>query len=198
MDAAGWDERYGGADMLWGAGPNEEVRRRLEGLAPGTALDVAGGEGRNAVWLASRGWDATVVDFSAVALARAEQLAAARGVPVRTVRADVTAWAPAGPVDLVLLAYVQLPGEARCDLLRRAATWVGPGGTLVVVAHDRSNVRHGHGGPPREDVCYDLDETVGALAALTVVVAEVVEREVATEAGDAVALDTLVVARRPA
>jgi SAM-dependent methyltransferase len=195
VDPEQWDERYAGDDLLWGAGPNEQVVEQLADLTPGTALDVAGGEGRNAIWLAGRGWDATVVDFSAVALRRARELAAQRGVAVTTVEADVTAWAPAAAVDLVLLAYVQLAGAERRALLGEAAGWVAPGGTLMVVAHDQRNVTHGHGGPPSAEVCYDLDETVAALAGLDVLTAEVVDRHVETADGTAVALDTLVVAR---
>ena len=197
MDAADWDRRYADAELLWGAGPNEQVASRLADVPPGTAIDVAGGEGRNAVRLAERGWDVTLVDFSAVALDRARRLADRRGVEVELVGADVTTWAPEAPVDLVLLAYVQLAGGLRRELLARAARWVAPGGLLLVVAHDRSNVEHGHGGPPSEEVCYDVEETVAALAALEVEVAEVVERDVDTDGGTATALDTVVLARHP-
>lgn len=199
MDADGWDERYSGTELVWGRGPNAEVERRLVDVRPGTALDVAGGEGRNAVWLASRGWEATNVDFSGAALERSSRLAEDRGVTVRNVQADVTTWEPDERYDLVLMAYVQLPEPHRSDLLARAARWVAPGGRLVVIAHDRANVEGGHGGPPDPGVCYDLDETVAAIDdRLTTDVAEVHRRPVQTDEGVAVALDTLVVAHAPA
>ncbi|MEL0282956.1 MAG: SAM-dependent methyltransferase, partial [Ilumatobacter sp.] len=62
MDAAGWDERYAGTDLVWSAGPNVFIEEICAGLEPGSALDLAAGEGRNAVWLAERGWDVTAVD----------------------------------------------------------------------------------------------------------------------------------------
>lgn len=198
MDASGWDERYDAAELVWGRGPNAQVAQRLADLEPGTALDVAGGEGRNAIWLAERGWDATNVDFSAAGLQRSRRLAAEAGVEVRHVEADVTTWTPDTTYDLVLLAYVQLAGPPRRALLDRVPAWVATGGTLMIVAHDASNVTDGHGGPPSEDVCYDLDETVALLDPLEIDVAEVHRRQVATDAGTAVALDTLVLARRTA
>jgi 2-polyprenyl-3-methyl-5-hydroxy-6-metoxy-1,4-benzoquinol methylase len=194
MDREGWDRRYSTAEYVWDAGPNRFVADHLADLSPGTAVDVAAGEGRNAVWLAERGWAVTAVDFSTVGLDKAERLAADRGVSIETVVADVTAWSPAEPVDLVVLAYVQLPAVQQESLLRRAAGWVRPGGTVFVIAHDRSNVEHGHGGPPSEDVCYDLDRTVDALGALDIERAEVAERLVDTPDGPRTALDTFVVA----
>ena len=51
-----WDERYRTRDRVWGSAPNRWVEHEVADLPPGTALDLACGEGRNAVWLAARGW----------------------------------------------------------------------------------------------------------------------------------------------
>jgi len=76
VEAAEWDARYAERDLVWSAGPNVFVERYAADLPVGRALDVAGGEGRNALWLADRGWDATVADFSQVALDRALRIRA--------------------------------------------------------------------------------------------------------------------------
>ena len=60
MDAAAWDARYASAGLVWTAEPNRFVVAEVEDLPPGRALDLACGEGRNAVWLAERGWDRSV------------------------------------------------------------------------------------------------------------------------------------------
>lgn len=195
MDDRGWDDRYATNEFIWNAGPNQFVEEHLEDLTPGTAIDLAAGEGRNAVWLAEQGWNATAVDFSAVGLEKASRLAADRGVSITTVTADATTWAPEAPVDLVLLAYFQLPSAQQVAVLERAKSWVRPGGTVFVVAHDRDNLEHGYGGPPVEDVLYEVDRTVAALDGLDIQVAEVVERHVEKDSERHVALDTLVIAR---
>jgi 2-polyprenyl-3-methyl-5-hydroxy-6-metoxy-1,4-benzoquinol methylase len=87
-----WNRRHGEAGLLFGAEPNRFLVAEVEGLAPGRALDVACGSGRNAVWLAARGWQVTGVDFSGVALEQARGLAAERGVDVEWVEADVLEW----------------------------------------------------------------------------------------------------------
>lgn len=198
MDSSGWDERYSTSDYIWNAGPNAFVAEHVAGLPPGRAIDLAAGEGRNAVWLAERGWQATAVDFSPVGLEKAARLAADRGVSITIEVADVTTWEPAAPVDLVVIAYLQLPVPQQVAVLRRAASWVQPGGTVFVVAHDRTNVEHGYGGPSDPEVCYDLDRTVAALEGLEVRRAEVAERHVEKDDGRHVALDTLVIAGAPA
>ena len=197
---ARWDERYADADYIWDVGPNHFVERHLAGAAPGTAIDLAAGEGRNAVWLAQQGWQAIAVDFSETGLAKARQLAEHRGVAdrVETIVADALTYRPEEPVDLVVIAYLQLPGPMVRTVLEHAATWLRPGGRLLIVAHDRSNLEHGYGGPPMPEVLYDLDDTVAALAGLRVEIAEVAERHVETDAGPRTALDTLVIASQPA
>ena len=89
MDRAGWDARYRTTDLVWTANSNQFLVAEVAELAPGTALDLGAGEGRNAVWLAQRGWQVTAVDFSAVGLAKAAQLADAAGVTLTAICADV-------------------------------------------------------------------------------------------------------------
>lgn len=198
VDADAWDQRYDGRDYVWTVTVNRFVEAELAELTAGTAIDLGAGEGRNAVWLAQQGWAVTAVDFSAVGLDKARRLAGDHGVELTTVVADATAWEPSQPVDLVLVAYLQLPPDARRTVLDHTRRWLRPGGRVVVIAHDRSNVADGYGGPPDPDVCYTVEETVAALDGLRVERGEVVRRPVDTEHGERVALDTLVVAVRPA
>src|SRR5450759_4490852 len=145
MDAAAWDARYDAAGLLWSAEPNQFVVRELPGRPAGRAIDLGCGEGRNAVWLATQGWTVLGVDFSAVALAKAAQLAAAAGVTVGWEQTDLLEWRPEPNYDLVLLVYVHLPPPQRQALLARAAAGVAPGGSLIVVGHDRRNLADGVG-----------------------------------------------------
>src|SRR5664279_4471900 len=135
MDATTWDMRYTCSELVWGAAPNRFVAAELEGLQPGRALDIACGEGRNTIWLATRGWQATGIDFSAVALDRAARLAAEAGVEDRVtfVVGDVEVGElPTGPFDAVVVAYLQLPEAPRRSALRRGpcprAGWDSPRG----------------------------------------------------------------------
>ena len=200
-DAASWDARYATAaqadSTVWSTTPNATVEAVLGGVQPGTAIDLAAGEGRNAIWLASRGWAVAAVDFSSAGVDIGRRRAAAARVEVTWVVSDVTRWAPPAPVDLVLLAYLQLPGPVLVPLLARAATWLRPGGRLLVVGHDRDNLDRGVGGPQDPAVLHTADMLREGAAGLVVDRCEQVARPVQTPEGPRQAVDTLLEAHRP-
>jgi SAM-dependent methyltransferase len=199
MDASGWDERYAAKELVWSAGPNAFVAEEVAGLTPGTAIDLAGGEGRNAVWLAEQGWDVELVEFSAVAIEKAAAVAHERGVELRMTMADVTAEPGLDPADLVLVCYLQLETEPLTAALGHAATLVAPGGTLLVIAHERDNLEHGYGGPQEPAFLPSVDDVLRSLRGrgLEVEKAGQVRRQVDTDDGPREAIDLLVRAKRP-
>jgi SAM-dependent methyltransferase len=189
-----WNRRHGEAGPLFGVDPNRFLVAEVDGLDPGRSLDLACGAGRNAVWLAERGWTVTGVDFSDVALENARRLSAERGVDVEWVRADVREWTPpAAAYDLVAILYLQIPAHERRVVHGRAAAAVATGGTLLVVGHDRENLVSGTGGPRDAGVLLDSEEVAAELDGLVIERAERVLRPVE---GERDAIDTLVRARR--
>ena len=194
MDATEWDARYADSERVWSLGPNQFVEAALADLPPGRAVDLAAGEGRNAVWLASRGWDVTAVDFSRVALERGRETAPDAGVT--WVCADVLTWrSGAEPYDLAVLAYLQLEASGRRRATRNGFGCLRPGGTFFLVAHDSSNLTEGTGGPQDPSVLMTADDILADLgdASYDVVEAARVERRVAGPDGtERTAFDALV------
>ncbi len=202
MDAAEWDGRYAGRDLVWGAEPNRWVAAECADLRPGRALDLACGEGRNSLWLAGRGWQVTGVDFSEVALQRAAELAARAGVAdgVRWERADLGEYRPTpGSFDLVVIAYLQVPADQRRRVVAAAGDALAGDGTLLVVAHDSANLDGGVGGPQDPRVLYTAEDLVADLAGrpdLRVDKAEPVRRPVEVDGATRHAVDALLLARK--
>jgi SAM-dependent methyltransferase len=192
LDATEWNQRYRGTDRLWSAEPNVFVADRLGNMRPGRGLDLASGEGRNAIWLAEQGWDMTAVDFSEAAIERGR----ASSDEVSWVVADVRTWEPDDVYDLIVVAYLQFLIDEFEPLIRRAVTWLAPGGELFMVGHDRTNIERGVGGPQVPEVLWDIEEIVPWLDGLDILEAEIVEREVVGESGPRFALDALIRARR--
>jgi 2-polyprenyl-3-methyl-5-hydroxy-6-metoxy-1,4-benzoquinol methylase len=198
MDAQSWDKRYADAELVWSADPNQFFAAEVADLPPGRALDLGTGEGRNAMWLANQGWEVTAVDFSAVAIDKARAIAESRDLSVNWVVADMSDYIPdAGSFDLVALVYIHLQPAVHHHVLRGAAAALAPGGTLLVIGHDRTNIAEGVGGPQDPSVLFTPEEVVADLKSLEVVRAERVYRTVATSSGDQVAIDALIRATRP-
>jgi 2-polyprenyl-3-methyl-5-hydroxy-6-metoxy-1,4-benzoquinol methylase len=197
MNREEWNARYGSGHLHWGLAPNRFVAAETEGLAPGTALDLACGEGRNAIWLAEHGWRVRGIDYADVAIERARGLAADRGFEVDFEVGDVLeADLAPGSYDLVLLAYVQLPPDERRLLLDRSADAVAPGGTLLLVGHHARNLADGTGGPSSLSRLWETAEVRGRLEdqGLEIVHAGEVLRDV--DGADRPAIDLLVRATR--
>ncbi|CAB4887618.1 MAG: hypothetical protein F2808_00290 [Actinobacteria bacterium] len=76
MDAREWDDRYATVESVWSPQPNTFVEEYLSALPAGRMVDVAGGEGRHALWFAQRGWVAENLDFSRVAVSKSLERAA--------------------------------------------------------------------------------------------------------------------------
>jgi SAM-dependent methyltransferase len=190
-----WDERHAVREPIESPEPDPALVEEIGPLAPGRALDLGTGDGRNAVWLATRGWDVTAVDFSRVALDRGRALAERTGVGVDWVQADLLTWTPPPlAFDLVCLIFIHLPLDERRVVYERAAAGVAPAGSLLIVAHDRVNLERGAGGPQDPAVLFTAAEAAGDVPELAVVRAETVTRSI----GDGkVAVDAVLRAVRP-
>jgi SAM-dependent methyltransferase len=144
-----WDERYGGGGFTFGDAPNLFLMGQAHRLKPGMrALAIGDGEGRNGVWLAQQGLATTSVDWSAVGMAKARALAAARGVALRTETADLTRWDwPAAGFDVVAWIFVHLPPADRAIACAGALRALAPGGLLLMECFTPAQEGRRSGGP---------------------------------------------------
>ena len=198
MKSLDWDQKYAPTELVWGAGPNRFLAPEVRDLHPGRALDLGCGEGRNAIWLAEQGWQVTGVDFSAVGLEKARQLAAERGVNVDWVRADLLEYQPSpSAFELVIVFYIQLPAPELSVVIKKAVGALAPGGTLLVVGHDLLNLTEGIGGPQSPEVLFTPADIEKDLAGLHIERAERVLRPVSVEGREVNAIDALVRAVKP-
>jgi len=174
---ARWSARYRdvGDDYLFGVEPNRFLARRAELIAQGqSALSVADGEGRNSVWLAERGLEVTAVEISAVAVAKARKLSAARGVAVEFGIGDVLApdWPPAAMrnhFDWVVGIFIQFtgPGERpRQFAAMKDAT--RSGGRIILQGYTPKQLEYRTGGPPEVGNLYTSEMLRAAFSDWTI------------------------------
>ena len=198
MDHDAWDSRYAQADLVWSAEPNRWFAQEAAALAPGRALDLGAGEGRNAIWLAERGWETTAVDFSAVAIGKGRELARSRGVALTWVVDDLLRYRPApGTFDLVGVVYIHLVADERRRVLQSAMAALAPGGRAIVIGHHADNLTEGVGGPQDPRLLFTAPEIVADLPGLHILRAARLLRDVETDCGRRTAVDALVVGVAP-
>ena len=198
-----YDELYRSAPAVWTGKPNGQLVREASDLPPGRALDAGAGEGGDALWLASRGWRVTAVDFSPVALGRGAAKAAELLLTDRIEwrHEDLEAWAPPeASFDLVTAHYLHSAWADREAMFRRLAAAVAPGGTLLVVGHQHGEQwGHGHAHAHEAGALYAADDVAAVLdpEQWTDVVTETRDRDpdAAHRTGNPVP-DTVLVARR--
>jgi 2-polyprenyl-3-methyl-5-hydroxy-6-metoxy-1,4-benzoquinol methylase len=191
-----WDKRYAAVENVWAAKPNRFLVAEVSELEPGRALDLACGEGQNAIWLASLGWDVIGVDFSEAAIEKARNRAERDGVRVEFACADLLEYQPdPAAFDLVLLLYLHIPAPGRRQVLEKVSAALAPGGTFVLVGHDLTNISDGIGGPSDPALLYTPDQIANEIPDLVIEKAERVLRDV--DRADRDAIDALVRARRP-
>lgn len=193
-----WNTRYAvaaaSAASVWSLDPNVFVTEVVSPIGPGTAIDLGCGEGRNALWLAQRGWQVTGVDFSSHGLESGRRRAEALGLEIDWELADASVWVSPDLVDLVVVAYLQLDSDQLAAAISCSAAALESGGRIVLVAHDVDNIARGVGGPQNPSVLTSVD----ALRAAADAAELEIERceQVLRPIGDGHAIDVVLIARR--
>ncbi len=166
-----WNERFSGSDYYFGTRPSPLlVAHRSLLVEGGSALAVADGEGRNGVWLAEQGLEVLSIDFSEPALDKARALAAARGIAIRTERADLAVWEwGAERFDVIAAIYIQFAKPpVRQRIFAGMVRALRPGGHLFLQGYRPEQLAYGTGGPPFVENLYTSDMLRTAFGALEI------------------------------
>ena len=165
MSSTFWDERYSGDGLVYGEAPNAFLAHMSDRLPNrGRALDIGAGEGRNALFLASRGLEVLAVDQSAIGMQKAQRLARERGLSLRTRVVDLQDFdAEPGSFDVISSIFVHLPAALRASVHAGVGRWLKPGGVFVLEAYAPDQLSRTTGGPkdpsllaPREAILAEL------------------------------------------
>lgn len=174
-----WDERYASPDYVYGTEPNDFLASVASRIPEGRVLSIADGEGRNGVYLATLGHEVTSVDASAVGLAKAQQLAASRGVYITTTVADLAEYPiAAGAWQGIVSIFCHLPPPLRRMVHADVVRGLAPGGVYVLEGYTLDQLRHGTGGPSSVDLLLTLEAVRAELAGLEFLHAVELERDV--------------------
>ena len=179
MDAAFWNNRFAAPHFIYGETPNAFVAEMTAQIPAGPVLCLAEGEGRNAVHLATLGYRVTAVDQSEAGLAKARRLAAARGVEIETVLADLGNFIiKPGVWSGIVATFAHLPPAIRRQVHAQAADGLRPGGVVILEAYTPAQLAFDTGGPKSPELLMTLVGLREELAGLEFVIGREIEREV--------------------
>jgi SAM-dependent methyltransferase len=173
-EIARWDARFAQPGYWFGTAPNAFLKSKASLLKPGQkALSLADGEGRNGVFLAEHGLDVLAIDFSPLALEKAQALARQRGVRLRTEQADLTTWAwPMAAFDVIAGIFFQfLTPEERQRVFVGIKQALKPGGLLLIQGYRPEQLEYKTGGPQQVERLYTrklLEDAFGDFASLEI------------------------------
>jgi len=179
MSAEHWNARYSENGYIYGKAPNDFLRANFHRIPRGKVLMLADGEGRNGVFMATQGYSVKCVDYSAVGLEKAKQLAAEYGVQLETTLCDLehftiepNAW------DGIVSIFCHLPKPLREQVHRSVVAGLTHGAVFLLEAYSPKQLQFGTGGPKQLELLMPLDEVKQELNGLTFELAQEIERDV--------------------
>lgn len=161
-----WEERYQKSEgFLYGKDPSEFLREHAKLLKKGETLDLAMGEGRNAVYLASQGFQVTGIDFSQTACDRAKALAYEKDAPFEIKKQSLDFFLiPLMKYDTILVSHF----HPSLSIMKNLVRGLTVGGTLCVEGYTKEQITHGKGSKPEFFECFGSNELLRELVGLKV------------------------------
>ena len=174
-----WDQRFAAQEFVYGEQANDFLRQHAAGLAPGQALCLAEGEGRNAVFLAELGHQVCAQDISPIGLGKAKALALQKGVSITTLCCDLAALElKPNSLDLIAAIWMHVEPELRATVFEQAVEALRPGGHLLIEAYHPQQLEFSSGGPARRELLIEAAQLQQELAALEPLILQEIERTI--------------------
>jgi hypothetical protein len=166
-----WDERFAGTDFYYGTAPNEYFASFLKKQSrPGLMLLPGEGEGRNAVFAATMGWQVDAFDTSHVAIKKAHTFARQQNVEINYQHNDVNFYRVIPEkYDLIALIFFHLPEQLRKNFHHQAVQSLKKGGIILVESFAKEQIRNSSGGPPDVSMLYSPEILKSDFSSLKVI-----------------------------
>jgi cyclopropane fatty-acyl-phospholipid synthase-like methyltransferase len=161
-----WDTRYGTDSYAYGSEPNEFFRSQLSDLSPGKILLPGEGEGRNAVFAASLGWDVLAFDISKQGKNKAKKLAAARNVSIEYEVEELgQIYLPENHYDAIGLIYTHFPPQVKSTYHAKLSSSLKRGGIIILEAFSKSHLEVSSknekpSGPQNLDMLFAVEDII--------------------------------------
>jgi 2-polyprenyl-3-methyl-5-hydroxy-6-metoxy-1,4-benzoquinol methylase len=182
-----WNERYSNEAYAYGLEPNAFLKQELEKLSPSKILFPAEGEGRNALFAASLGWEVSAFDIAQEGKNKAMKLAQERGLKIDYQVGNLSElnYTPA-QFDAIALIYAHFPAAIKSQLHKELSNLLKPGGTVIFEAFSKSHLNYiaqneKVGGPKELDMLFSIEEIQNDFSNYEIIALE--EKEIELQEG---------------
>ncbi len=177
-----WNDRYASTEYVYGKAPNIFFKEQIQLLQPGSLFIPGAGEGRDAVYAATLGWQVMALDQSMEGKRKALQLAIEQDVSIGYEVMDIQDYDFSSPrFDAIALIYFHLPSALREKIYPQLADLLNPGGTLILEAFHPLQLNYLSGGPKEKDMLICADDLKRSFAKLDFL--DLTETEITLEEG---------------
>jgi 2-polyprenyl-3-methyl-5-hydroxy-6-metoxy-1,4-benzoquinol methylase len=154
-----WNQRYGAAQFAYGVEPNKFYKEQINRQKPGKVLFPGEGEGRNAVFAATLGWDVTAFDSAENGKIKADMLADLHEVKIDYIVDDAEdVKLRSNYFDCIVFVFVHLPMEKRQLFHRKMLSKLKPGGLVIFEGFAKKQLELNTGGPRNLEMLFSKDE----------------------------------------
>lgn len=159
-----WDEKFSSKEYIYGKEPNKYVKKVLDKLKPGCILFPAEGEGRNAVYAATKGWDVYAFDPSISGKNKAMELAKTKNLSIDYQINDVEKVNyKEESFDAIVLVFAHFHKNVRRAYHQKLSKYLKKGGHIILEAFSQAHIKNQQtnpkaGGPKNIDLLYNLEE----------------------------------------
>jgi len=174
-----WNSRYDVNEYVYGTAPNDFLADHYHRIQGNKVLCLAEGEGRNAVFLAEKGYDVTAVDFSSAGIEKANKLAAQKNVHIHYIKADLAEYELGQHEwDGIVSIFCHLPSDARKRLHQQIPGALKRGGVLLLEAYTPNQLQFKTGGPQETDMMQSGQDLNQELEGLEFELLREIERDI--------------------
>ena len=164
-----WDKKYSSKKYIYGTEPNTFLKTWINTQKPGNILFPAEGEGRNAVYAATLGWNVSAFDSSKEAKKKALLLAKENNVEIQYEISNAETYHSDKKFDVIVMIFTHFHIDSRSIVFKNTIKQLKPGGYLVIEVFSKDQVQHGTGGPKNEDLLYSLSELKEELKTMEII-----------------------------
>lgn len=154
-----WNERYSSEEFAYGEEANVFVRQQLVKLKPGKILFPAEGEGRNAVYAATLGWEVTAFDLSVEGRKKALILSDKHNIKINyLIEGYETINFVPESFDCIVFVFAHIHIEKRTEYHNKLTSYLKPGGKLIMESFSKEQIFRNSGGPKNPEMLYSEED----------------------------------------